>query len=181
MAEISARASARASSSNDAPAERIAAIAGRVRRPTALVSAQAAFRDMQEHHATRRDELRGLIAELQANGGEANATGPQLRRIRELDVELSSLSEALREGLARLFETREPFAAAVAAALAPERKASAERALAAATTLIAEFEVQDLIDREISSAGGQPGPHPLPQFRGALAPTITRLRRLALE
>jgi len=80
MAQISARASARASSSNDAPAERIAAIAGKVRRPTALVSAQEAFQDMQQRHATRRDELRGLIAELQANGGEANATGPQLRR-----------------------------------------------------------------------------------------------------
>jgi hypothetical protein len=99
MAQISPRASARASSSNDAPAERIAAIAGRVRRPLALISAQETFQDMQQRHATLREELRGLIAALQANGGEANATGPQLRRIRELDVELSSLSESLREGL----------------------------------------------------------------------------------
>jgi hypothetical protein len=75
---------------------------------------------------------------------------------------------------------REPFAAAIAEALAPERRSSAARALAAATALIAEFEVQDLIDREISSAGGQPGPHPLPQYRGALGPTIARLRRLAI-
>jgi hypothetical protein len=135
---------------------------------------------MQQRHATLREELRGLIAALQANGGEANATGPQLRRIRELDVELSSLSESLREGLTTLFQVREPFAAAIAEALAPERRSSAARALAAATALIAEFEVQDLIDREISSAGGQPGPHPLPQFRGALGPTIARLRRLAI-
>jgi hypothetical protein len=135
---------------------------------------------MQERHAALRDELRGLIAELQANGGETNATGPQLRRVRELDVQLSVLSEALREGLTTLFEVREPFAAEIAKALAPELRASAGRALAAVTALIAEFELQDLIDREIASAGGQPGPHPLPQFRGALGPTIARLRRLAI-
>ena len=53
MTQIRARAIADVTT--EVPAEeRIAEIARKVRRPAALVSAQAAFRDMQERHAALR-------------------------------------------------------------------------------------------------------------------------------
>jgi hypothetical protein len=166
------------------PAERIAAIARKVRRPATLVAAQEAFRDLQARHSALRDEQRALIAQMQAEGGEAasgTGTGGRVRRIRRLDADLSSLSDTLREALSYLFKVREPFAAAVVSALEPERRSSAKRALAAATALLSEFEVQDLLDRETRSVGGEPAQHPLPQYRAIVEPMIARLRRFTVE
>jgi hypothetical protein len=114
----------------EVPAEkRIAAIAGRVRRPAAFATAQQAYRDLQTRHAALRDEERDLIAQMLAEGGEtSHGSGPLVRRIRELDAELSTCSDSIREALETLLEARQPFAAAIAAALQPERTAAARRA-----------------------------------------------------
>jgi hypothetical protein len=68
------------------PAERIRAIASKVRRPAAFATAQQAYRDLSERHTALRDEERRLIAQMLAEGGEtANGSGPLVRRIREVD------------------------------------------------------------------------------------------------
>jgi hypothetical protein len=97
------------------PAQRIAAVARKVRRSAALATAQQSFRDLQMRYSTLRDEQRRLIADLQAEGEEAHGSGPLVRRIRDLDTELSSLSDQSREAMGALFAAREPFARAVAA------------------------------------------------------------------
>jgi hypothetical protein len=180
MTQIRARAVADATTTL-APAERIAALARTVRRPSAFAAAQRVFADLQQRHGELRETLRNRIAELHAAGGEgANGSGPLIRAIRECDAELTACSDSCREALGRLLETREPFGVAIAAALAPERTAAARRALQAAMQLVDELDLLDQIGREIGSAGGSSAPHPLPQFRGVLEPTLSRLRRLAI-
>jgi hypothetical protein len=179
MTQIRARAIADVTTELE-PAERIAAIARTVRRPSGFAATQSAFADLQSRHGELRNEQRALIAEMLEGGGETNASGPLVHRIRQVDAELSSLGDSIREALARLFEAREPFAAAIAAALAPERTASARRALRAAMELVAEFDVLDAIDREISSVGGS-SQHPMQGYRGSIEPMLARLRGLAIE
>jgi hypothetical protein len=162
------------------PAQRIAAVARKVRRSAALATAQQSFRDLQMRYSTLRDEQRRLIADLQAEGEEAYGSGPLVRRIRDLDTELSSLSEQSREAMGALFAAREPFARAVADALSPERRSSASRALVAAEALCVEFNLLD-VGREISSAGGQPAAHPLLKWRSIIEPTLARPRKLVIE
>jgi hypothetical protein len=145
--KIRARAAADGSTAPE-PGERIAAIAFRVRRPAAYATAQEADRDLATRHVALRNEERDLIQQMLEGGGESNASGALIRRIRELDGQLSMVSDSLKVALETLFEAREPFARAISEALAPERRASARRALAAAETLISEFELQDLIDRK---------------------------------
>jgi hypothetical protein len=181
MASISPRAIADLST-EFAPAERIRAIANKVRRPAKFAEAQRAYHDLSERYTALREEERGLIQRMLAAGGEtANGSAPLIRRIRECDAELSTCSDSIREALAKLFEAREPFAASIAAALQPERAAAARRALAAAMALCSELDLLDSINHEISSIGGQPGQHPLPQFRASLEPMLGRLRRIAVE
>jgi hypothetical protein len=165
-----------------APEERIRAIANTVRRPAAFAQAQRAYHDLSERHTALRAEQRDLIQRMLAEGGEtANGSGPLIRRIRAVDAELTTCAESLKDALARLFEAREPFAVAIAAALAPERTTAARRALAAAMALADELAVLDIIDREIASVGGQPGQHPMIGYRGAFEQLLARLRRLAVS
>jgi hypothetical protein len=180
MASISPRAAAVASAEL-APEERIRRLASAVRRPARFAEAQRAYTDLSERHTLLRDEQRALIARMFAEGGEtANGSGPLIARIKQVDTELTTVSESLKDALARLFEAREPFAAAIAAALAPERTTAARRALAAAMALADELAVLDIVDREISAVGGQPGQHPMIGYRGAFEQLLTRLRRLAV-
>jgi hypothetical protein len=180
MTQIRAKAIADGST-EPTPAARIAAIANKVRRPAAFAAAQQAYRDLSERHTALRDEERRLIKEMLEGGGETNASGKMVQRIREVDAELSSLSDSIRTALENVFQARQPFAKAITEALAPERATAARRALAAAMALIDELGMLDMIDREISSVGGQPGRHPLPAYRGWLEPMLARLRRIAVE
>ena len=92
------------------PADRIAALAARVRRPPEFAQAQRAFTDLQQRHGELRETLRNRIAELHAGGGEgANGSGPLIRAIRECDAELTACSDSCREALARLLDAREPL------------------------------------------------------------------------
>jgi hypothetical protein len=135
-----------------APEERIRAIANKVRRPPGFAAAQQAYRDLSERHTALRDEERRLIAQMLAEGGEtANGSATLVRRIREVDLELSALSDSIRAALENVFQARQPFTKAVTEALQPERTAAARRALRASLALIDEFGVLDMIDREIAS------------------------------
>ena len=178
MAQIKARALADATTEL-APAERIRAIAAKVRCPQAFAAAQAAYADLQKRHAGLRHEERALIQQMLERGGETNASGALIQRIRALDSELTTCSDSIREALEKIFQTREPFAKAVDEALAPERAAAARRGLRAGMELIAEFDVLDAIDRETAAVGGSPQ-HPMRGYRGSLQPLLDRLRRLAI-
>jgi hypothetical protein len=179
MASIRARAVADATTELE-PAARIRALANTVRRPGSFAQAQRAYADLSERYTALREEERGLIARMLAEGGEtANGSGPLIARIKQVDAELTTCSDSIREALQTLLEAREPFAKAVAEALAPERAAAGRRGLRAAMELVAEFDVLDAIDREISSVGGS-SQHPMQGYRGALEPILARLRRLAI-
>jgi hypothetical protein len=98
-----------------------------------------------------------------------------------VDAELTTCSDSIREALARLLEAREPFAAAIAAALQPERAAAARRALRAAMQLVSEFDLLDAIDREVAAVGGSAGQHPMRSYRASMEPLLTRLRQIAVS
>jgi hypothetical protein len=101
MTSIRARAVADATTTL-APAERIAALARTVRRPSAFAAAQSAFADLQRRYTELRNEQRDLIQRMLAEGGEtANGSGPLIARIKQVDTELSTCSDSIREALAR--------------------------------------------------------------------------------
>jgi hypothetical protein len=177
MTSIRARAVADATTEL-APADRIAALARTVRIPPEFARAQRAYRDLQERHIALREQERTLVAEMLAGGGETNASGSLMKRIREVDAELSLCSNALREASENISQTRKPFAKAVAEVLAGERTAAARRGLRAGMELVAEFDVLDAIDRETAAVGGSPQ-HPVRNYRGMLEPMLARLRRVA--
>ena len=177
MAQIRARVVADATTELD-PVGRIRALARKVRVPAQFAAAQQAYRDLSERHTQLRDEERRLIAEMLQAGGEANASGKMVNRIREVDLELASVAESLRTALETVFESRKPFTMAVTEALKPERAAAARRGLHGILAALDEVAVLDAIEHEISCSGGSGQSL---GYRGALQPLIDRLRRIAVS
>ena len=152
-------------------------IVARVRQPPGLRAALAAFRALTERAETVSAELRGTIAELAAAGGEtARNASALLRKIRALDSQSAEMRDQVRTTLQNIVTERVPFAAAVAAALAPHRRAVARRALDAATTLDDALSLLDEVDAAMVAAGGSPGPR---RQRGAIAAMVRQLRKLS--
>ena len=179
MASILPRVAADATT-QPSPAERVAAIARKVRVPPGFASAQRAYRDLQERHIALREQERTLVAQMQEGGGETNVSSALVKRIREVDLELISVGESLKEALSKLFQEREPLTTAVTTALRPERALAARHALTAAMSLLDQLAVLDAIDLEVAAVGGQTGQHPMLHYRAGFEQLLACLRRAAV-
>jgi hypothetical protein len=155
-------------------------VINRVRQPAALRLALLAWHEIQQRYQTVSDELRQAAHELQNAGGETSSnSGPQIKRVAELDCQLRALSNQAKGALEAVVAARPPWVRAVVAALQPHSRAAAQRALAAAATPEAALDTLEEADQTTSAVGGSPGRHPLPGYRATIGSMIERLRQIA--
>jgi len=148
----------------------------RVKVPTNLKVAISAWRALQQQYLEAHTELRRLIGENKENP-DAPGRAARERAIGKCGETVSRIAEEVRPALRRIRDEREPFLAALQAALRPIEATAARKAMASLVELEQALGELDEIGRALETAGDEPR-HYLHTIGGHLLSLRTRLGRI---